>query len=332
MAADYGTLSFTNGVTLDAATGMLTVPAGVSSFEVIAPTVNDTRSEATESLILNIDGLFAVGSITDNDFPVIVNPAAANGAAAATIRMPENNMPVTVLSTLEPATLAITGGTDAGLFTLSDTGRLSFKTAPDFEGPTDTNRGNDYQLQITATDVNGNVSVQTVTVFITDVVEAVPMYAARTAEGDRLLSTNQALTQSRAAATGSTVDVDFYVMPSQIPGTVPLKAWVNAITGDLFYAPEGTKMPYACYFPADSSQLGFVRPVGAGDIAVNLYMNPQGITQMATAALAAKLGLTGQGYVNLGPIFSSIDPTIIPTAGQPTVEVGLVGLPQDMGL
>ncbi|WP_206208839.1 hypothetical protein, partial [Vogesella mureinivorans] len=41
-ADDYGTATFSNGVSYDPATGKITVPAGVTSFTVTVPTSNDT--------------------------------------------------------------------------------------------------------------------------------------------------------------------------------------------------------------------------------------------------------------------------------------------------
>jgi hypothetical protein len=313
VAADHGSFSFSNGVTFDSSTGLITVPAGITTFEVLVPTVDDVRSEATESLILTIDGLHVAGRITDNDRPMILNAKADPGAATALIRIPENNTPVTVMSTPEPVTWVVSGGADAGMFAVTNDGRLSFQKAPDYETPADQTKRNTYSIELTATDVNGNASRQMITVEVTDVIEAVPLYGIRSQSGDRQLSTNLGLSQDRAKSQGSTVDIDFYVMPSQTPGTVPLKAWTNILTGDIFYAPEGATMPYACYVASDSSQLGFVRPAGQSGIAVHLFLNDQGITQAGTQSIAQKMGWLTQGYRDLGPLFSAIDPNVPPT-------------------
>uniref|UniRef100_UPI00197CE8A2 hypothetical protein n=1 Tax=Vogesella mureinivorans TaxID=657276 RepID=UPI00197CE8A2 len=49
-ADDYGTATFSNGVSYDPATGKITVPAGVTSFTVTVPTSNDTTDEADETV------------------------------------------------------------------------------------------------------------------------------------------------------------------------------------------------------------------------------------------------------------------------------------------
>ncbi|MGZ8251675.1 MAG: beta strand repeat-containing protein, partial [Methylophilaceae bacterium] len=64
---DYTTPpTFSNGVTLSG--GVLTVPAGVTSFTVTVPSTNDTIDEgASESYNLTVGGVTGVGTITDND-------------------------------------------------------------------------------------------------------------------------------------------------------------------------------------------------------------------------------------------------------------------------
>ena len=71
---DYGSPSFSNGVSYDSNTGLLTVPAGVTSFTVTIPTIADTLHESDEILNLNVGGQSAVGTITDNDpLPTILS-------------------------------------------------------------------------------------------------------------------------------------------------------------------------------------------------------------------------------------------------------------------
>jgi hypothetical protein len=59
-------------------------------------------------------------------------------------------------------TFSITGGADKSLFTLNPlTGELTFKAAPDFEKPLDTNGNNIYEVQITAYDNFGEPATTT---------------------------------------------------------------------------------------------------------------------------------------------------------------------------
>ena len=50
-------------------------------------------------------------------------------------------------------TYSISGGNDAGLFTINGaTGNLSFLAAPDFESPADSDGDNVYEVEVTADD------------------------------------------------------------------------------------------------------------------------------------------------------------------------------------
>ncbi|NKQ41020.1 MAG: hypothetical protein HF962_05575, partial [Sulfurovum sp.] len=62
---DYGTPSFTNGVTYDTVSGMITVPPGVTTFNVIIPATADDILEEMESYTLEIGNESAIGDIID---------------------------------------------------------------------------------------------------------------------------------------------------------------------------------------------------------------------------------------------------------------------------
>ncbi|MFM5622408.1 choice-of-anchor K domain-containing protein [Aeromonas veronii] len=68
--SDWGTLQFSHGVTYNSSTGKISVPAGVTSFTVSLPTVNDKLVEQTETLTLTVGGATGAGTITDNDLSV----------------------------------------------------------------------------------------------------------------------------------------------------------------------------------------------------------------------------------------------------------------------
>ncbi|NIB39681.1 retention module-containing protein, partial [Pseudomaricurvus alkylphenolicus] len=72
---DLGSISFTNGVTLNGAGTQLTVPEGVSSFQVLLPTIDDVLDEDTEALSLSVGGVSAHGFIGDNDDTLYVSVA-----------------------------------------------------------------------------------------------------------------------------------------------------------------------------------------------------------------------------------------------------------------
>ncbi|UQY35587.1 Ig-like domain-containing protein [Pseudomonas fulva] len=93
--SDYnGTLtnqSFSNGVTYNAATGQVTVPAGVTSFTVTVPTINDTVSEPTESFSLTVGGQTGTATIIDNDAaPTVGSVSAAVDSAGGQVDEGDN--------------------------------------------------------------------------------------------------------------------------------------------------------------------------------------------------------------------------------------------------
>ncbi|SDK36056.1 T1SS-143 domain-containing protein [Methylophilus rhizosphaerae] len=71
---DYGTPTFSNGVTYNPANGTITVPPGVTSFTVTVPTIDDTvvDDHYDETLPLEIGGVTGTGHILDNDKPTVV--------------------------------------------------------------------------------------------------------------------------------------------------------------------------------------------------------------------------------------------------------------------
>ncbi|TAK89420.1 MAG: retention module-containing protein, partial [Burkholderiaceae bacterium] len=79
--ADYGSPAFSNGVTLSA--GVLTVPAGVTSFTMTLPTIDDALNETNETVPLTIGGTTGTGTIIDNDAtPTLsINDVTVNEAA-----------------------------------------------------------------------------------------------------------------------------------------------------------------------------------------------------------------------------------------------------------
>ncbi|MEN9657405.1 MAG: hypothetical protein RL571_870 [Pseudomonadota bacterium] len=105
-AADYGTATFSNGVTYDPVTGQITVPAGVTNFAVTLPTVDDTLVEITpETVPLTIGGVTATGGILDNDSPAISKIEVGNPGVADDNVVEGNNLVFNV--TLSTATTKV---------------------------------------------------------------------------------------------------------------------------------------------------------------------------------------------------------------------------------
>ena len=106
-------LTFSNGVTYDSATGQITVPAGISSFTVTVPTTADTIYEANETYTLNVGGVSATGTITNDDavptVSTVTNAAATEGTGVVhTVTLSNGSSSATTL------TLGLTNGTATG--------------------------------------------------------------------------------------------------------------------------------------------------------------------------------------------------------------------------
>ncbi len=62
--------TFSDGVTYDPVTMMITVPAGVVDFTVTVMSIDDVEIEETETYDLVIDSVQAIGTILDNDMVI----------------------------------------------------------------------------------------------------------------------------------------------------------------------------------------------------------------------------------------------------------------------
>ncbi len=82
---DYSaTLTFSNGV-VNNGDGTLSVPAGVTSFTITLPTIDDALIESTESTILSLGSISAVGNILDNDNSISVSSPIVNEASPTVV-------------------------------------------------------------------------------------------------------------------------------------------------------------------------------------------------------------------------------------------------------
>jgi Ca2+-binding RTX toxin-like protein len=136
--------------------------AGGATATVVVPYTMEDSSGATSSstLTLTIDG------------PPRITSSA--GAAVAHYHIPENSTAVGTITAIaanpvDALHFSIAGGADAGDFVIDpNSGALHFKTAPDFEHPTDASHDNQYQVVVQVAD-GQTVSRQTVDVQVTNV-------------------------------------------------------------------------------------------------------------------------------------------------------------------
>ncbi len=146
---------------IDSATGQLLVKAALdyetrAGYSLQARVVDGAGGSNTIDLTV---------MVTDVDEPpAIAGPVAteyeensADPVAAYTARDPEGSQVSWSL-----------GGDDAGAFTISDAGALTFNAPPDYEAPADADTDNVYQVTLQATDLKGMTSILHLVVSITD--------------------------------------------------------------------------------------------------------------------------------------------------------------------
>ena len=166
--ATTGTISyFNNSDTPSASTTLaITVNDGGNSGVDPGVTGNAVSEEGTNSQTINITAV--------NDDPVI---SSNGGGNTALVNVNENSTGVTTVTSSDvdgpAATYSITGGADAGLFSIVPaSGVLTFASAPDFESPADTGTNNVYEVTVTADDGMGGTDSQAISVLVQDVNEA----------------------------------------------------------------------------------------------------------------------------------------------------------------
>ena len=117
----------------------------------------------TDSVTSNNGSTFDQG-VDDSTAPTITSSATFSAA--------ENQTAIGTVAANESVTWSIQSGVDSSTVNLvSATGVLSFKTAPNFEAPTDNGANNVYNLTIRATDTAGNTADQSIAITVTDVIE-----------------------------------------------------------------------------------------------------------------------------------------------------------------
>ena len=203
--------------------GTAIFPVGTTTQTVTVPVNGETVPEANETFFVNLSGATnatigdnqGLGTITNDDVPVTVNPATLpNGAVAAAY-----SQTVTASGGVAPYSFAVTAGALPAGLTLSPAGVLSGT-------PT---AGGTFNFTITATDsspfpgpFSGN---QAYTVVIAPPTITLP---ATTLAGGTL---GAAYSASIAPASGGTAPYAYAVTAGALPGGLTLNPATGAITG-----------------------------------------------------------------------------------------------------
>jgi hypothetical protein len=155
------------GMALNTATGVVSwTPAnGVTNSGAVLLTVTDSGGlTATQSFTISVNAVNDAPVITSGNDTTATYTVAENQTSVATITSTDVDSADNLFST----TLA---GTDAGSFTITTAGVLTFNTAPDFETKTT------YTVIVTASD-GALTDTQTITVHITNVNDNSPVFSS----------------------------------------------------------------------------------------------------------------------------------------------------------
>ena len=129
-------------------------------------TLDDGDASTTDPTVT-----IAVNASDTNDAPMFADASDADLGGTLAVSIAENTTAVTTLKVLDAdassSTTYTLSGDDADLFSISPTGALAFKVAPNFEDPTDKNTDNDYAVTVTVSDGTATDTID-VTVSVDD--------------------------------------------------------------------------------------------------------------------------------------------------------------------
>ena len=162
--------------TIDSNTGALrfiTAPNFEAPTDVGGNNIYDVTVQVSDGYGGMDTQAIAVTVTNANDAPAITS---SGGGATAIVSVAENSTAVTTVTAIDPdagqaLSYSISGGADAAKFTIdSNTGTLSFITAPNFETPTDVDGNNVYDVTVQISDGLGGVDTQAIAVKVENVV------------------------------------------------------------------------------------------------------------------------------------------------------------------
>ena len=160
--------------TLDPSSGELrftTLPTGAQVYD-LETIITDLASNSS-SFALTISVADDIGSAPEFSSDSVSVDFSENSAAVAYTAAATDPEGDTITYSL--------GGADADLFELDvASGELSFKQAPDYENPLDSDKDNDYILTISAHDPIGNQAQQSLTITITNLNDNSPTFVNST--------------------------------------------------------------------------------------------------------------------------------------------------------
>ena len=174
--------------------------------------------------------VFVLGNI-----PVITS---TGGGETGTVSLAENDMAVTTIMATDAdaataLTYSISGGADASLLQIdATTGALSFKSAPNFEAPTDAGANNVYNVIVQVSD-GSLTDTQALTITVTNVNDA-PAITSNGGGDAGSLSIAENTTKV-ATITATDVDANPTLRFAIVGGADAAMFQINSVTGELSF-------------------------------------------------------------------------------------------------
>ncbi len=150
-------------------------PAGNLFFVVPPDFESPADSNGDNVYEVTVEADDVAGGTTLQMIEVTVTPENDNNpifTSPSQVEVPERTTDVlSVTATdddlpLETITYSLVGGADQSLFTITPEGQLSFNSAPDFQNPTDADEDNVYEVIVEASDNNGGLTTQVISVTV----------------------------------------------------------------------------------------------------------------------------------------------------------------------
>ena len=222
---------------IDAATGALSfktapdyeAPANADHNNVYDVVVQASDGGNTDRQTLAV----TVANLNDNA-PIL---SSYGGAASVTLSVAENSLSAATVQAGDadgtPLSYTISGGADAALFTIdAATGALSFKTAPDYEAPGDSNGDRIYNVTVSASDGTNSIA-QTLAITITNLNDNSPVI---TSNGGGATAAISMAENAAAVTTVTATDADGTTPAFAISGGADAALFtIDAATGALSF-------------------------------------------------------------------------------------------------
>ena len=284
----------------DAPTEVTFVAASATAALTLA-TVDDEAAEAASVLAVTVasgDGYTVASEGASAEVTVADDDAAPVVTTALALAVAENAMAVATLEATDTDTedlaWSIAGGADAGAFTLTEAGALSFKASKDFEAADDADGDGTYEVTVRVTD-GANPVDAALTVGLTDVDEIAPALTAASVNATALT-----LTFSEALDAASKPAAD---------------AFAVTVAGD-------ARTVDAVALSVSTVELTLASAVASGETVMVGYTAPTGAnaTPLKDASGNPVAGFSGEAVTNETPEPENSAPTGLPEiSGTPKV-------------